>query len=465
MRLSHVGDASDDQRSLGGSGHAVAFDRPEKAGAIVAIQIYASRYGLPEPPQEDFHVRLLDKDRKVLKDFPFPYAKIARGPMQWYTLGVPATEVPEHFYVALAFNPEQTKGIYLGLDKNVKESHSYIGLPEDGFQPVPEKYDWMVRAYSHGFAQRHSPPTASSPRRSGSFASGMRGPSDCRTRRSGSARRREKAAAEDKFIEQLSSDEEKERVEAIDALVGLGSKKAVPAILQIAADRKEKNNWDRHTACRALGMLGDSSVVPELVHLTYHYNWNTRQWARDLPRAAHRAKLRPRRGRLEAVVGKARRQAADLRRNGCLGNQPAAAVGVERRGRSKQAGGARPPGHGDDNQGSQAADRHPHAVQRRQGRGPGLARDPRHFRYAHGKRLLLDGRRAPVSQVARGQTALLVGRPQDLRAAGGIGAGPTVPPRTEQPVLQEFPQRGGHSLGARGILVQNATTSDPPFHA
>ena len=40
-----------------------------------------------------------------------------------------------------------------------------------------------------------------------------------------------------------------------------------------------EEQWDRHTACRALGMLGDSSVVPELVHLTYHYNWNTRQWA------------------------------------------------------------------------------------------------------------------------------------------------------------------------------------------
>ena len=146
-RLSHVGDASEDKRSLGGSGHAVAFDRPETARSVVAIQIYASRYGLPEPPAEDFHVWLVDKDRKVLQDFRFPYAKIARGPMHWYTLELPSPEVPEHFYVALSFNPEQTKGIYLGLDKSVKESHSYVGLPGDGFQPVPERYDWMVRVY------------------------------------------------------------------------------------------------------------------------------------------------------------------------------------------------------------------------------------------------------------------------------------------------------------------------------
>jgi beta-lactamase regulating signal transducer with metallopeptidase domain len=89
----------------------------------------------------------------------------------------------------------------------------------------------------------------------------------------------EKAAAEEKFFQQLSSDQESERVDAIDALVALGSKRAVPPILKIAAERKEKDNWDREVACRALGMLGDRSVVPELVHLTYHFNWNTRQWA------------------------------------------------------------------------------------------------------------------------------------------------------------------------------------------
>lgn len=90
----------------------------------------------------------------------------------------------------------------------------------------------------------------------------------------------EKAAIEERFLKQLFSSNESERVEAIDALVGLGSTRAVAPILQIAADRKEKNNWDRHTATRALGLLGDKSVVPELVHLTYHFNWNTRQCAR-----------------------------------------------------------------------------------------------------------------------------------------------------------------------------------------
>ena len=32
-------------------------------------------------------------------------------------------------------------------------------------------------------------------------------------------------------------------------------------------------------ACRALGIIGDLSVVPDLVHLTYHYDRDTRFWA------------------------------------------------------------------------------------------------------------------------------------------------------------------------------------------
>jgi hypothetical protein len=32
-------------------------------------------------------------------------------------------------------------------------------------------------------------------------------------------------------------------------------------------------------AVRALGMLGDKSSIPELIHLVYHGNTNTRWWA------------------------------------------------------------------------------------------------------------------------------------------------------------------------------------------
>ncbi len=147
VKLSHGDDSADGKRSLGGSGHAIAFDRPETVKYVCTVQIFASRYGRYQPPDEDFHVYLLDADKKPIKDLTYPYAMIQRGAERWYTLKVPMVEVPERFHVAPSFNPHQTKGIYLGLDKDVEESHSYTGLPSRGYKPVGEAYDWMVRVY------------------------------------------------------------------------------------------------------------------------------------------------------------------------------------------------------------------------------------------------------------------------------------------------------------------------------
>ena len=89
----------------------------------------------------------------------------------------------------------------------------------------------------------------------------------------------DKAALEQRELQRLSNDSESERIAAINMLVALDCKKAVPDLLKIAAERLEKDNRDRWMAIRALGILGDQSLVPELVPLTYHYNQNTRFWA------------------------------------------------------------------------------------------------------------------------------------------------------------------------------------------
>jgi hypothetical protein len=89
----------------------------------------------------------------------------------------------------------------------------------------------------------------------------------------------ERAAEEEPWLKQLSNPSGTARVMAIYVLTVLKSKKAVPRLIEIAAERKEKDNRDRWMACRALGIVGDLSVVPELVPLTYHYNRDTRLWA------------------------------------------------------------------------------------------------------------------------------------------------------------------------------------------
>ncbi len=144
--LSYVGDSSNDQRSFVDSGYAVAFKRPAGARSIVAVKLFAARYGNPEPPDENFHVYLLDQDKKVLEQFAVPYSKIERGELRWHTIELPATEIPEKFFVAVWFNAEATKGVYLGMDKNVSTTHSYIGLPDQGYRKAESNYEWMIRA-------------------------------------------------------------------------------------------------------------------------------------------------------------------------------------------------------------------------------------------------------------------------------------------------------------------------------
>ena len=89
----------------------------------------------------------------------------------------------------------------------------------------------------------------------------------------------ERAAKEEELLLQLTNNDRNTRISAINALAVLDSKRAVPGLLAIATARKDGNNRDRWMAIRALGILGDASVVPELVHLTYHYNRDTRTWA------------------------------------------------------------------------------------------------------------------------------------------------------------------------------------------
>lgn len=147
IRLGSAADKEGGKLSISGGGHAVSFTRPAAARQLVAIQIFAGRYGTPEPPAEDFQVYVLGKGGEILRDLRFPYAMIERSDLRWYTFTVPAVEVPEKFLIALSFNATQFKGIYVGEETDVKESHSYTGLPGEGFSRVDEPFDWMVRAY------------------------------------------------------------------------------------------------------------------------------------------------------------------------------------------------------------------------------------------------------------------------------------------------------------------------------
>jgi hypothetical protein len=99
----------------------------------------------------------------------------------------------------------------------------------------------------------------------------------------------ERAGLEKRLIDTLGGPRSDEYYQAINTLAALHSVNALPALREIAFDHREKDNRDRWMAVRALGLVDDRQSVPEMIHLLYHSNANTRWWAQiSLVRLTHR---------------------------------------------------------------------------------------------------------------------------------------------------------------------------------
>jgi hypothetical protein len=89
----------------------------------------------------------------------------------------------------------------------------------------------------------------------------------------------ERSGLEARLMDALNGPQSRDYYQAINTLGALRSTNAVAALRHIAFERVDKDNRDRWMAVRALGNIGDKSVVPEMISLVYHGNVNTRWWA------------------------------------------------------------------------------------------------------------------------------------------------------------------------------------------
>lgn len=143
MELAHDDGAPAGKRSTAGGGHAVRFKAAGEGWYLTAVRIHGSRYGLPQPPKEDFHVWLCDAEFRAIADFPFPYARFARGEPGWVTLDVKPTGLPSEFIVCAGFNPTATKGVFVSFART-GSGNSLAGIPGGKAEPFPEG-DWLLR--------------------------------------------------------------------------------------------------------------------------------------------------------------------------------------------------------------------------------------------------------------------------------------------------------------------------------
>ena len=82
------------KRSIAGSGHAVLFTKPRGDWTLDRVEVFAARYGLPQPPEEDITIFLCDGTFKPVHTYKRPYSLFERGDLQWVSIKLDTVPVP-----------------------------------------------------------------------------------------------------------------------------------------------------------------------------------------------------------------------------------------------------------------------------------------------------------------------------------------------------------------------------------
>ncbi len=137
----------DGKKSIGGTGEMIHFELPNTQQKVKALRIHASRYGTPQPPDEDIDITFVsDDETEIIDSQTVPYARFRRGENRWVTLKfAEPVEVPAKFWVIFDFGAERTKGVYVSYDTDTGGKHSRIGLPGADSREVDFGGDWMVQ--------------------------------------------------------------------------------------------------------------------------------------------------------------------------------------------------------------------------------------------------------------------------------------------------------------------------------
>lgn len=146
--IKHDDGKPDGKKSIAGTGEMIEFELPNSTQKLKGLRLHCSRYGTPQPPNEEIEVTIVSADEKdVVHTEAVPYAKFKRGENRWTTIEFkePA-KVPEKFWVIVDFNAEATKGVYLSFDTSTGGKHSRTGLPGASSKPVTIGGDWMIQA-------------------------------------------------------------------------------------------------------------------------------------------------------------------------------------------------------------------------------------------------------------------------------------------------------------------------------
>ena len=137
----------EDKRSMSGSAETVLFRLPEGSWQLDGIKLFSSRYGADAPPKEDISIYICNQAFELLQEVKIPYSRFEKGDEKWHSISFDPVNVPKTFYLGMDFHATATKGVYVGMDKGVKRSHSRIAMPYAYVGDMRETADWMIRPH------------------------------------------------------------------------------------------------------------------------------------------------------------------------------------------------------------------------------------------------------------------------------------------------------------------------------
>jgi len=144
--LSYDDDLPNGKRSIAGASEIIEFTMPAGCSQVTGIMLHGSRYGFPQAPNEDFTITLAKRDGTQIHTELVPYSTFERGSERWYTIDFKKpVKVTGTFLVAVNFNAQQTKGVYVSYDTGSGCQHSYVGSLRD-MEPATTGGEWMIRA-------------------------------------------------------------------------------------------------------------------------------------------------------------------------------------------------------------------------------------------------------------------------------------------------------------------------------
>jgi len=145
--LFYDGGTMADKLSISGLAQTVLFRLPPGSWQLDGLELFSARYGTDEPPKEDISIFICDESFNLLHEAKAPYSTFAVGDEKWHRISFPPVDAPRTFYLGVDFNATAEKGVYVGMDKSVKRSHSRLAMPDEQVADMKTKADWMLRAH------------------------------------------------------------------------------------------------------------------------------------------------------------------------------------------------------------------------------------------------------------------------------------------------------------------------------